>query len=108
MKLNQSLAAVVTGGASGLGEATARRLAAQGVKVALFDMNEAKGEALAQELGGQPLVDLIRDGTHTCYLGERGALHDWGYGCGTCPACELRARGYQQYAAGLTGETSCA
>jgi 7-cyano-7-deazaguanine synthase len=52
---------------------------------------------LAQELGGQPLVDLIRDGTHTCYLGERGALHDWGYGCGTCPACALRARGYRQF-----------
>ena len=52
MKHNQSLAAVVTGGASGLGEATARRLAAQGVKVALFDMNEEKGQALAQELGG--------------------------------------------------------
>src|SRR5476649_755437 len=53
---------------------------------------------LAQELGGQALVDLIRDGTHTCYLGERGALHDWGYGCGTCPACALRARGYRQFA----------
>lgn len=52
---------------------------------------------LAMELGGQPLVDLIRDATHTCYLGERGALHDWGYGCGTCPACALRARGYRQF-----------
>ncbi|NRR34358.1 7-cyano-7-deazaguanine synthase QueC [Oxalobacteraceae bacterium] len=53
---------------------------------------------LAQELGGQALVDLIRDDTHTCYLGERGALHDWGYGCGSCPACALRARGYRQFA----------
>ena len=53
---------------------------------------------LAEQCGGQALVDLIRTGTHTCYLGERGALHPWGYGCGTCPACELRARGYQQYA----------
>jgi 7-cyano-7-deazaguanine synthase len=44
-------------------------------------------------------VDLIRADTHTCYKGERGALHDWGYGCGVCPACELRARGYQAYAA---------
>jgi NAD(P)-dependent dehydrogenase (short-subunit alcohol dehydrogenase family) len=52
MKLNSSIAAVVTGGASGLGEATARALAAQGVKVALFDMNEAKGEAVAKEIGG--------------------------------------------------------
>jgi NAD(P)-dependent dehydrogenase (short-subunit alcohol dehydrogenase family) len=52
MKLNSSLAAVITGGASGLGEATARRLASHGVKVALFDMNEEKGEVLARELGG--------------------------------------------------------
>jgi NAD(P)-dependent dehydrogenase (short-subunit alcohol dehydrogenase family) len=52
MKLDSSIAAIVTGGASGLGEATARALAAHGVKVALFDMNEAKGEALAKELGG--------------------------------------------------------
>src|SRR6185312_12349353 len=52
MQLNSSVAAVVTGGASGLGEATVRKLAAQGVKVAIFDMNEAKGEAVAKEVGG--------------------------------------------------------
>ena len=52
MELNSSISAVVTGGASGLGEATARALAAKGVKVAIFDMNEAKGEAVAKELGG--------------------------------------------------------
>jgi NAD(P)-dependent dehydrogenase (short-subunit alcohol dehydrogenase family) len=52
MKLDSTVAAVVTGGASGLGEATARALAAQGVKVAIFDMNEAKGEAVAREIGG--------------------------------------------------------
>ncbi|MDB5762935.1 MAG: queC [Herminiimonas sp.] len=52
---------------------------------------------MAHGLGGQPLVDLIRTDTHTCYLGERGALHDWGYGCGKCPACELRARGYRKF-----------
>ncbi|NKI71561.1 7-cyano-7-deazaguanine synthase QueC [Collimonas pratensis] len=57
---------------------------------------------LAQDLGGDALVDLIRADTHTCYLGERGALHDWGYGCGTCPACALRARGYQQFRQGPT------
>jgi 7-cyano-7-deazaguanine synthase len=54
---------------------------------------------LAFETGGQALVDLIRFETHTCYLGERGERHDWGYGCGKCPACELRARGYAQFAA---------
>jgi ribulose 1,5-bisphosphate synthetase/thiazole synthase len=52
MKLDSSIAAVVTGGASGLGEATVRALAAQGVKVAIFDMNAAKGEAVAAEVGG--------------------------------------------------------
>ena len=52
MKLDNSVAAVVTGGASGLGEATARALAAQGVKVAIFDMNEATGEAVAKDIGG--------------------------------------------------------
>jgi 7-cyano-7-deazaguanine synthase len=55
--------------------------------------------ALAQELGGQGLVDLIREHSHTCYLGERGALHDWGYGCGKCPACQLRAKGWNEFAA---------
>jgi 7-cyano-7-deazaguanine synthase len=55
---------------------------------------------LAHEAGGAALVDLIRQGTHTCYLGERGTLHAWGYGCGACPACALRARGYLQYMEG--------
>ncbi len=55
--------------------------------------DKAQTWALAQELGGAPLIDLIRAETHTCYLGER-TLHDWGRGCGTCPACVLRARGY--------------
>jgi 7-cyano-7-deazaguanine synthase len=63
----------------------------------LMWIDKAATWRLAQELGGQQLVDLIRADTHTCYLGERGALHDWGYGCGKCPACELRARGYQQF-----------
>lgn len=63
----------------------------------LMWIDKAETWRLAQELGGPALVDLIRTDTHTCYLGERGALHDWGHGCGTCPACELRARGYRQF-----------
>ena len=55
---------------------------------------------LALSLGGDPLVELIRTETHSCYLGERSTLHDWGYGCGTCPACELRASGWQRWRAG--------
>ena len=60
----------------------------------LMWIDKADTWALAKSLGGAALVDLIRTGTHTCYLGERGTLHDWGYGCGTCPACALRANGY--------------
>ncbi|WP_404299569.1 7-cyano-7-deazaguanine synthase QueC [Alicycliphilus denitrificans] len=54
---------------------------------------------LAQDLGGEALVELIRRDSHTCYLGERTQLHDWGYGCGSCPACALRAQGWTQWAA---------
>ena len=52
---------------------------------------------LAYELGGKPLVDLVVEQTHTCYLGERGQLHAWGHGCGTCPACRLRADGHARW-----------
>lgn len=52
---------------------------------------------LAETLGGTVLVDVIRDYSHTCYLGESGLWHDWGYGCGTCPACVLRAKGFERY-----------
>lgn len=65
----------------------------------LMWIDKADTWRLAEKLGGAPLVDLIRSETHTCYLGERGQLHDWGHGCGKCPACELRARGYAQYRA---------
>ncbi len=67
------------------------------IETPLMWLDKAATWRLAHELGGQALVGLIRADTHTCYLGERGALHDWGYGCGSCPACELRARGYRQY-----------
>ena len=63
----------------------------------LMWLNKSATWQLAEELGGAPLVELIRTETHTCYLGERGTLHDWGHGCGSCPACELRAKGYLKY-----------
>ena len=56
--------------------------------------------ALAQRLGGAPLVEAIAAETHSCYLGDRTQRHEWGFGCGTCPACELRARGWEVYTAG--------
>ncbi len=58
--------------------------------------------ALAADLGGSALVELIRLETHSCYLGDRSHLHDWGYGCGTCPACELRAVGWRRWRTGTS------
>ena len=66
----------------------------------LMWLDKASTWQLAHDLGGAGLVDLIREHSHTCYLGERGAQHDWGYGCGECPACALRAKGWREYMAG--------
>lgn len=55
---------------------------------------------LARRLGGAVLVALVREETHSCYLGKRGRLHDWGYGCGECPACLLRRKGWEAFNAG--------
>ena len=65
----------------------------------LMWLDKAAAWALAHELGGDLLVDLIRFETHTCYHGLREQLHEWGYGCGECPACELRKAGYERYIA---------
>jgi 7-cyano-7-deazaguanine synthase len=65
----------------------------------LMWLDKASTWKLANDLGGEGLVDLIREQSHTCYLGERGARHDWGYGCGECPACSLRAKGWREYRA---------
>jgi 7-cyano-7-deazaguanine synthase len=65
----------------------------------LMWLDKANTWKLAHDLGGAGLVDLIREHSHTCYLGERGAQQEWGYGCGECPACSLRARGWREYAA---------
>jgi 7-cyano-7-deazaguanine synthase len=66
----------------------------------LMWIDKAATWRLAQDIGGAALVDLIREATHSCYLGERGRRHDWGYGCGECPACRLRAEGWRRYRAG--------
>jgi 7-cyano-7-deazaguanine synthase len=55
--------------------------------------------ALAFDLGGQSLVEVIRERTHTCYLGDRTNRHVWGFGCGTCPACVLRSQGWARWTA---------
>jgi 7-cyano-7-deazaguanine synthase len=63
----------------------------------LMWLDKAATWRLAEELGGQKLIDLIVEDTHTCYLGVRGERHAWGYGCGQCPACHLRAEGWRTY-----------
>lgn len=64
----------------------------------LMFLTKAQTWALAHDLGGMMLIDLIREESHTCYNGVRDELQEWGYGCGTCPACELRAKGYLEWA----------
>ncbi len=66
----------------------------------LMWIDKAATWKLAEDLGGAKLIDLIREETLTCYHGDRTHRHDWGYGCGECPACELRLDGYQRYRAG--------
>ena len=65
----------------------------------LMFIDKATTWQLAEQLGGEALVKLVVEETHTCYLGERGELHDWGHGCGHCPACALRASGFARYQA---------
>ena len=68
------------------------------VETPLMRLTKAQTWALADDLGGKALVEIIREDSHTCYLGSRDP-HEWGHGCGTCPACELRARGYAEWVA---------
>jgi 7-cyano-7-deazaguanine synthase len=63
----------------------------------LMWVDKAGTFALAQEIGGKPLLDLVIEATHSCYLGDRDHRHDWGYGCGECPACKLRADGFARF-----------
>lgn len=63
----------------------------------LMWVDKAATWALARDLGGDALVEIIRRDTHTCYIGERADFHSWGYGCGSCPACDLRREGYRRF-----------
>jgi len=69
------------------------------VETPLMWIDKAQTWQLAQDLGGDALVELIRRETHTCYLGDRMTLHEWGAGCGNCPACALRADGFDRWRA---------
>ena len=63
----------------------------------LMWIDKAATFALAHDIGGAAFIDLLVEDTHTCYLGDRSQRHDWGYGCGTCPACRLRADGFAKW-----------
>jgi 7-cyano-7-deazaguanine synthase len=67
------------------------------VHTPLMWIDKAATFALAKEIGGARLVQAVVELTHSCYLGDRSRRHDWGYGCGECPACELRAAGYAKW-----------
>lgn len=70
------------------------------IETPLMSLDKAATWQLAHDLGGDALVALIVEDTHTCYRGVRTERHAWGYGCGTCPACELRAKGWERWRAG--------
>jgi 7-cyano-7-deazaguanine synthase len=67
------------------------------IETPLMALNKAQTWALAHQIGGRRLVDMIIEDSHTCYLGDREHRHAWGYGCGSCPACELRSAGYAEW-----------
>ena len=69
------------------------------IETPLMRLTKAETWALAKTLGSEALVAITVEESHTCYTGERGTLHPWGYGCGTCPACELRQRGFEAWSA---------
>ncbi|MFT9014303.1 MAG: 7-cyano-7-deazaguanine synthase QueC [Acetobacter sp.] len=68
----------------------------------LMWLSKAETWCMAEDLGGMPLVSLINHDSHSCYMGDRGTFHPWGYGCGTCPACQLRRAGWETYLAEKT------
>ncbi len=67
------------------------------IETPLMWIDKSQTWKMAKDLGGQNLVDLIVEETHTCYRGERSEKYDWGYGCDNCPACELRKNGYRKF-----------
>jgi 7-cyano-7-deazaguanine synthase len=67
------------------------------IETPLMWIDKAATWSMARALGGDALLELIEEHTHTCYLGDRSTRHAWGYGCGGCPACGLRRQGYEAF-----------
>ncbi len=72
----------------------------------LMWIDKAQTWAMAEELGGDAFLELVRIATHTCYEGDHETIHDWGYGCGDCPACGLRKAGWQSFSNGSSARAS--
>ena len=68
------------------------------VETPLMWLDKEATWSLAESLGGDALIEIIKQDTHTCYMGDRSVQHDWGFGCGDCPACDLRSKGYNKFA----------
>ncbi len=69
------------------------------IETPLMYIDKARTWAMAKKLGGGALIELITEDTHTCYLGDRTQRHEWGYGCNSCPACDLRSTGWKSWMA---------
>lgn len=67
------------------------------IETPLMWIDKAATWKMANDIGGDRLINIIKNDTHTCYLGDRSVSHDWGFGCGTCPACELRKDGWNKF-----------
>lgn len=67
------------------------------IETPLMWLDKAQTWRMAVDLGGKELLEIVRDLSHTCYLGDRQSQHEWGYGCGSCPACELRKSGFENF-----------
>ena len=67
------------------------------IETPLMWIDKAATWKMADDIGGERLISIIKNDTHTCYLGDRSVSHDWGFGCGTCPACELRKAGWAKF-----------
>ena len=76
------------------------------IETPLMWLTKAETWSLADGLGGEDLIELILEHSHTCYKGVRDERHDWGYGCGACPACELRAAGHAEWQQSQTASTA--
>lgn len=67
------------------------------IETPLMWIDKARTWRMAERIGGAPLVELIRTESHSCYMGDHTTMHEWGFGCGACPACELRAMGWRNF-----------